>query len=432
MRHRLGVVLGVVVMALASAGGVAAASTQLSYSPDGTIDYVWTGVPSRGCALVGLCGVTGSLQVVSDETSSSEGGPPSIEVTDDSSVVRVEYPGSPNRICVDPLLYDVNFVLTGRHAGASQPYGDVSAGQCAGPVAADLASVRLPVRREANGDYEMSGSLSFGAGPFEVRVISNMRALVSRIGGGSSGTGSYPGPPPGSYPKPHRVLVEEAHVFYRATAVSGALVDSFAGSAAPLCEPLAACGTTGSVRLTINRVAEEFGFGGMRIVKRRVSKSRALADLRAGRLPFGDNAYGLTPTATLAGSVSGPGTSNCTSAIRSSSLVAFASRPTSTTDELFLRPYGVDNISSNQDPLRTRCPGPAGSTIVGNAAIADGSIPVSGLGAPVIELVLTNPGRFTGLGYAGTRTGSIVITLTREKVTAGTVRARAIGGALLP
>jgi hypothetical protein len=160
----------VVALATAAPAVPAAASVtskQLSYSPRGSIDYVWTGVPSRGCAQAGLCGVTGSLQVIPESASTI--GSPSIEVTDGSSVVRVEYSGSPARICVDPMAYDVNFRLTGRHAGAPQPYADLSAGQCAGPVAGDLAAVRLPVRREANGDYDLSGSQSFGAGPFEVR-----------------------------------------------------------------------------------------------------------------------------------------------------------------------------------------------------------------------------------------------------------------------
>jgi hypothetical protein len=414
----------------AAAAPAAAPSGQLSYSPHGSIDYIWTGVPSRGCAQAGLCGVTGSLQVISGPESTS--GSPSIEVIDDSSVVRVEYPGSPARICVDPMAYDVNFRLAGRQAGASQPYADVSAGQCAGPVAGDLAAVRLPVRREANGDYDLTGSQSFGAGPFEVRVLSKLHALVSRGGIGSGGSYSSSGPPPGKYPKPHRVLVEHAQVYYRVANVTGALIDAFAGSPDPLCEPLAACGTTGSVRLAITRIPQELEFSGARIVKRRASRSRALADFRAGRLGFYNNANALDPTVMLAGSLAGPGPHDCTSTILSRFLASMASRPTHTADELYLGAGGVDDVSSNQDPLRTRCPGPGADTIIGEGALASGSVPISAFGAPRIELVFRNSGRFAGLGYAGTRGGSIAITLMRTKVTGGTVRARATDGEVLP
>jgi hypothetical protein len=413
----------------AAAATASATSRQLSYSPHGSIDYIWTGVPSRGCAQAGLCGVTGSLQVIPEPASTS--GSPSIEVTDGSSVVRVEYSGSPARTCVDPMPYDVNFRLTGRHAGAPQAYADLSAGQCAGPVAGDLAAVRLPVRREANGDYDLSGSQSFGAGPFEVRVISKLRAVVSRetvVSGGHS----FSGPPPGKYPKPHRVLLEHARVYYRVADVTGALVDSFAGSPDPLCEPLAACGTTGSVRLAMTRIPQKLVFSGGRIVKRRASKARALADLRAGRLGFYDNAYALHPTVRLSGSLAGPGPQECTSTILSRSLASMASRPTHTTDELYLGASGVDGVSSNQDPLRTRCAGPGADTIIAEGALASGRVPASAFGAPRIELVFRNPGRFAGLAYAGTRSGSIVITLRRTKAIGGTLRARAIDGEVLP
>jgi hypothetical protein len=228
------------------------------------------------------------------------------------------------------------------------------------------------------------------------------------------------------------VLVEHAQVYYRVANVTGALIDSFAGSPDPLCEPLAACGTTGSVRLAITRIPQKLVLSGERIVKRRASKARALADFRAGRLGFYDNAYALDPTVMLAGSLAGPGQPECTSTILSRSLASIASRRTHTEDELYLGAGGVEDISENQDPLRTRCPGPGGDTIIGDGALASGSLPVSGLGASMIELVFRNPGRFAGTGYAGTRSGSIAITLMRTKVTGGTLRARAIDGEVLP
>ncbi len=127
MKHRSGVVLGVVVAALASAGTAAAASTQLSYQAVGSLDYIWTGAPARGCASAGLCGIAGSLQVTPDDSSSSGSGPPSVDLSDQSAVVRVEYPGAagaPEQVCADPMPYDVNFALArgrGVTVGESEP-----------------------------------------------------------------------------------------------------------------------------------------------------------------------------------------------------------------------------------------------------------------------------------------------------------------------
>ncbi len=81
--------------------------------------------------------------------------------------------------------------------------------------------------------------------------------------------------------------------------------------------------------------------------------------------------------------------------------------------------------------MRTRCPGPGSNTIIGQGAVASGIVRASELDLRQIRLVLTNPGRFEGIAYRGTRGGAIVLTLVRTKVTGGTVRARAIEGQLL-
>jgi hypothetical protein len=437
MKHRLGVVLGVVVVALACAATAAAANTQLNYEAVGSLDYIWTGVPSRGCAAAGLCGASGSLQVASDDSVGGGSGPPAVDVSDENAVVRVEYPaavGAPERVCADPMPFDVNFALAPARytrVGGSAPNDELSAGQCAGPTADDLGSVRLPVRREPGGGYDLAGSISFGAGPFNVTVISKLRVLVTRARPGEFGPppGSrFPQPPP--EPKPRRVLAEEADVSYRIEHITGSVLDSFVGLPAPLCAPLAACGTSGSVRTTVSRVAQALEFSGDRIVTHRVSGARALADLVAGRLELSDNSYELDPIGALTGLLSGPGSARCTDSMTGPAL-GFASHPTRRADELALGPNGFGDVESGTDPLRTRCPGPGANTIIGDSAVATGSIRSSELGSPQIRLVLSDPGRFTGIAYAGTRRGAIVLTLVRTKLTAGTVHARAIQGQLI-
>lgn len=412
MMRRLGAVLGVGAAVLAAAGTAAAARMQLNYEAVGSLDYVWTGMPSRGCAAAGLCGVTGSLQVTSDDSSG----------------------GVPERVCADPMPYDVNFALArgrGVTVGESEPSDDVSAGQCAGPTGDDFGGARLPVHREPGGDYDLAGSVSFGAGPFAVTVISKLRVLVTRQSAGEFGPPPGVGSPrPTSFPKPRRVLAEEATVSYRIADITGAIVDSFTGLPTPLCDPLAACGTSGSERTTLSRLAQTLQFTGERIVKHRMSRARALADLLGGRLSLSDNSYALDPIGTLTGSLSGPGSARCVDAITSPSL-GFVSNPTRRGDELALDPNGFEDLMPGADPLRTRCPGPGSNTIIGAGAVASGSVQSSELDLPRIRLVVTNPGRFTGIAYTGTRSGAIVFTLVRMKVTAGTVRTRAIEGQLL-
>ncbi len=86
MRKRLGAVLGVVVMALASASGAAAAripAADINYQATGGIDYTWVGVPARNCAAEGVCGVEGSLQVIADGSSGGGSGQGGSSFTDD-------------------------------------------------------------------------------------------------------------------------------------------------------------------------------------------------------------------------------------------------------------------------------------------------------------------------------------------------------------
>jgi hypothetical protein len=432
------VAVSVTAALLSGALSAAPASGQVDYQPVGALDYVWTGVTSRGCAAAGLCGVTGSLQVTPDGDEGGGSGQPSVDVGDENAVVRVEYPaltGLPKRVCVDPMPYDVTFALARRHGrnaspvGVGEAFNDVSAGQCAGPTATDLGRVRLPVRKERNGDYDLSGSPSFGAGPFKVTVISKLRVLVSRVNFPGFSNPPFPRPRPGSFPQPRRVLAEEAHVSYRISGVSGAISDSFSGLPAPLCAGLGACGTSGSVRVALATIRQMLVLSGERIVAHRVSGARALRDLRAGRLGLFDNTYELAPTGSVTESDSGPGSTMCSDALTNPG-PRFFSTGTRTADKIYLDPNGVNDVFGDPEPLRTRCPGPSTETIA-PGAVAAGIVRASELGAPRIRLVLRNRGRFEGVGYRGTRSGAIELTLIRTKVTAGTVRAKAIQGQLL-
>jgi hypothetical protein len=432
MKKYPGVLIGVAVAVLLSAGVTSASSsTQINYTAVGSLDYVWTGVPSRGCAAVGLCGVAGSLQVNPDGSSDSGSGPPMTDVTDDNAVVRVEYPsvgGAPERVCADPMPYDVQFALArgdGLRTGDAQPNNPTSAGECAGPSAGDLGGVRLPVRREANGNYDLSGRVSLGAGPFALTVISKLRVVVSR----QHNSAFFRNPSSssqGRIPKARWALQEQASVYYRIPDISGATVAEFKASPPPLCEALAACGATGSVRMAISRIGQQLALTGYRIVRHRVSGVRALSDLRAGRLTLGDDSYQLDPSGTLSESVSGPGSVTCTDTLVHPYL-DFSSSPTRAGDRLLLDSNGNQYFEPEGDPLRTYCAGPGSATILGSGAIGTGVVQASEIGAPRIELVLRNPGAFDGNGYSGVRGGAITLTLVRRRMMAGTVRVKVYG-----
>jgi hypothetical protein len=86
---RVMAVLGAVAIVL-TCGGPALAANPPEVEASGALNFVWKGDPSRGCQAAGVCGVTGSLQVIASSYDSRTGGPPQIELTDGGAVARVE------------------------------------------------------------------------------------------------------------------------------------------------------------------------------------------------------------------------------------------------------------------------------------------------------------------------------------------------------
>ena len=407
--------------------------TARGFMPVGSLDYIWKGDPARGCAAAGLCGVAGSLQVVTGN-SSSGGGPglPPIDIQDNNSVARVDRSSANGAAhpCVDFVPYDVAFVVRHRPGGKLRavPQGEgaqpASAGQCAGPTAADLLPVTLPARKLARGGYDLSGSVSFGAGPFAITVVSTIRALA--VSPHSFGPVT---PPPFTRgrrpPKARAVLAEQADVAYRVTGVQGGLTASFSGLASPFCAPLDACGGIGAVRLALAAPGHRLDFSGSRLVQRRVGSRRALADLRAGRLRLDANAY----TLPLAGGVTGTFTSADATPCRdtvSGAAIELGEGSTRTAYRLSLSPPSSFPGFFGPDELRTRCPGPGSSEILGTRPLATGAVAAGDVGAPRLSVVLGAAGGFRGSAYAGTRAGSITLTLVRTHVSAGTRRMRSV------
>jgi hypothetical protein len=420
---------GVVAMGCFAGIGAAPALavTDHEVSSSGSLVYTWSGDPARNCAAEGLCGVGGSIeasQVSGFSTAESSGTPP-IEIQDGGAVARVDDAvGGVEHPCVDLVPVDVGFQLRHRAAGglravgSSEFAGAPSAGECAGPTAADLARVALPVHNRGHGRYDLSGTVRFGAGPFEVTA-------VYRVGHSFTQTTQISLPPKiGSLPKTTTRLVEQAHVDYRIAAIRGALTTSFAARAGLSCDALDACGAGGALRLTLTRGRRMLTFSGQRFVKRAVGPRRAVADLFAGRLPIAESLYAVDLGDTVTGTVSGAGMATCVDGV-STRPVDLSSRMVRGVDRFKLDPSSdVLGAFAAEDPLRTRCPGPGAAEILRRGALATGGIALDTVGARRIELSLHARGRFGGAAYAGARSGTITLELARGKASGGTGRVR--------
>jgi hypothetical protein len=428
----VGALCGAILLSLAAAPVAEAAGGPTEYAPKGTLDYVWTGDPARGCAAAGVCGVTGSLQVEMDGSGIYGVSPGSlIDLSDPNSVARVAYPsndGGNTRTCVEPEPYDMTFALRPRSGPKTEAVpefeldgGLPSAGDCAGPTAAQMIGLRLPARAIGVRGYDLSGDESFGAGPFEVNVSSTMQALFAPEEAADVESARRA-------PEPRRELEAYADVDYRMTGLHGHFSIPFAGTQPPGCEPVSSCGASGALTMALRGRDQALSFSGSQIVKHRIGSTAALAGLRSGSVPGSDGYGPLTLTGSVTGTFIAPGVDSCTNTVMGvpdelSSI--FAARR----DVLsFYAGPGAEPPLGLEDPLRTECPGPSSPEMLGNGALATGAIPLAELGARRLQVVLRSGGAFTSATYTGSRSGSITFTLIRTAEHGGTRSIRAIPG----
>lgn len=406
---------------------------QVNVTMTGALTLAWTGDPVRGCAAAGQCGVTGSIQIVPSGSTGSSGGPPPIELSDDSAVARVVTRGPSGAVlseCADLVAVDLQLSIrhTAQGLRAAVPgefFQPPSAGRCAGPVGSDLNALTLPARRFGAHSYDLSGTVQFDAGPFDVTAQSSLRALVSF---GSSV------PPPGLRPpgfrvpqplRPRPALQEHALVRYRIESVQGQLTTLISGLPYPSCAPQGACGDSGRLTQSVS-AAGAVSFSASRIVRRRVGAARALADLHRGRLRLSPD-LALPPVASsVTETLSGPaGACSDTATGGQLSLQVTVRRRR---DGLALTASGPPGLAG--DPLRTRCAGPSVSDALpgGSQVLASTPLSPARIGARRLSLTLAASGTFSGLSWSGTRGGAIVLTLVRTRERAGTRRVHIFGG----
>jgi hypothetical protein len=413
-------------VALGALAAPVGASQRVIKSPNivfvGTLTITWQGDQARGCAAAGLCGVQGSLEMLSDGGPGGA-GPQSFELDDAFSAARVierSASGAIDDACSDLVPVDLFLDVRRSSAGQLRAVPDreftrepPSAGRCAGPTFRDLRALVLPARKVGRYGYDLSGQTTFGAGPFTVTATSTLRALVDGVSISESSGGVIPigGPPRG------HLFEEHADAVYRIPDIAGALTTRFSGLAAPLCDALGACGSSGGLSDTLS-AAGTVSFSGSRTVRHPVGQAAALADLRAGRLPLEVDLPELT--ATLSELVTWPDGTMCTDHNAPMAVSLGFSE-----FGLTLIPGLTDAGPGAGDPLRTRCPGPSAADILDGSPLAAVTVATSELGAPQLTLTFTSDGSFAASDYAGQRSGSVVFSLVLEHASGGTSRERA-------
>lgn len=410
-----------VVALLAALIAPASAAADEALLASGTVTYTWRGDPTRGCATVGLCGVQGALIINPQGSADAQpvAGHTFIGLNGATATVRV-LTGSGE--CIDtPGSAGGQTVSVGRGAHGrlvgriQQP---VSSGRCAGPIAQDLSGLALPVRKTGGKrpTYDLRATVPFVSGPFSGALVST---LVFRPGGGeqesSSGSSGRSPPPPR-----HKVLIEHVILRYAVTPLAEGLEVPFSGDPDPFCTALDSCGATGTLLLSAGGPSSALTLTASRTVRTRVGARRALADLRRGRLgaPSG------------AGHVSSLNVSETFSSADGARCDAFAEGPGAALS--FGGPPGPAARSSatqvtlyafGTEYMRTYCPGPSSADVIGEFdRLGHASVTVAQLLASQSDLLLTDPGSFSGIGYVGARTDGIGFSMALEGIRAGTVQ----------
>jgi hypothetical protein len=400
-----------------------------SLTASGAITYTWQGDPARGCAAAGLCGVRGELIVAPQGGTSAFSFRGTIDVPffSPDSTVRVAGPGG---VCVDVPTGSFGSDLFVTHRGHGKLRGRIepplSSSRCAGPTAQSLARITLAVRRFGGRrpSYDLRTRASFVSGPFTGTLVSTVVLRPSKGGGGgSSSSGSFSAPPP---PGPRRkILFERVTLRYRMQSLPSALTATFAGEPDPFCGALASCGATGALALSLPRFARTFTVTAERVVRRRVSARRAIAELRRGTLPVEVGPpvpFRAGPPARVSETFDAGDGSSCqaTSASRQAEVIVnpgqFAGGPRDVVQVVLSDPNEAGLV-------RTYCPGPDDGDLIGRSSIfASTRLGRDQLLRRHSVFALSRAGSFAGPGYVGTLAGALQFSLTLERVRAGTVQ----------
>lgn len=408
----------------------ASAGSDETLTPSGSLTYRWQASPALGCEAEGLCGVHGAVTVDVQSADYQQAAPfqPRQLLLQLVATARTQGVG-PGSSCVDVLDVPELSLSVPQATGLGRtPFaaGGLSAGRCAGPLMRDLTRLTVPVRRRggrrrggrrrggARPSFDLRATRTESAGPYVVTLRSTLALRPADNGNGSSSSSSSGGPPPGAR---HAQLEEQVVLGYRPGAASGTVQASFRAAPEPFCDTLGACGSTGTISLSIGGAAHRpISIEATRLTSHRVSRARALADLRAGRLQLASQ--GELPV-TVSETVKGGQAPTCTDT-RHESLPLDLSAPGPGAP-------GVQLDDLQGEALRTYCPGPLNADLLpaaASAAIAQGPLDPSLLARPQITVALARSTPFAGPAYAGRWSGNLMLPLARTTLRASTVKVR--------
>ena len=410
----------------------ARADTETRVSATGSIIVTWHGDPARGCADHGVCDVRGSVvldpatnQGTSVSSASHDEFLSGIDFQLDPAVVRVTRgPASdPIGSCVESLgQAGIAFQPNHGTRGTMVPLdpvvmygeGQLSAGRCTGPTAADLAQLLPTLRvprssfRRPRQRFEMTLQRTFGAGPFKVDVDSKLRVAIRR---------REVRPDRGRITigrEEERVRVRRRAVLsvsYAIAADPSAMSTSFSGLSGRGCEVLDACGLSGTSTVALAGGQEarvELRAAGSPSLARGRGVRRALTALAAGRMRVDSVGFDDPLRARLDAEVRRDGSAATCRDGRDIELPPLAIRVGRTTSRLTI---GHESYGGYGGALRTRCPGP---DTPDSGALAAGTLPTTALDDDrfAVSLALAPDDSWP---FAASTTGSTTLTLRRVR-----------------
>ena len=438
-----------VALLVLAAAADASANTRTRVVASGELAVTWRGDPALGCAERGVCDVAGSVVLTAHAdqgVSESGGSQPQLEgfsVDLGQGAVRVVRGDlrNPAGVCVDAvaraqLRWEPRRIGGGRVrlVPQSEPFfGGISAGRCAGPLAADIEPAlprlvvpRASALREGVMRFDIRDRTRFVAGPFAGEVVPALRVRVvreqtaGRLGRDVDRPRRAGRRDRARARAPRSALLS---VGYRIVRAEGALSSTFGGLPDPLCRPLDACGLTGTHELALaaptpDRRLDLAATGPLSAVRAR-NVGGALAALRAGRLALlsGNLDGSLRARATVVAGREGVPPCRDERDIDLPTLVAHRAAGGLA---LLLGDRGFPG----GDARDSRCPGPTGGEDPDGVTLATALIPVASIGAPELQvrLAATAPAPSADPLSATRRTGEIVLTLQRVGARFATVR----------
>jgi hypothetical protein len=273
-----------------------------------------------------------------------------------------------------------------------------------------VRSIELEALRSGGTTVDLSGEQSFLASGFAGAVKSSVKL---KLGAPLAPFISLSSPKSASKRRQPRSLTAT----YRIARIDGSVLTSFSGSAEPsLCAPLAACGSSGTVRaapLTTSGKATFFADAGAKRTSYR--QLRAALGIVRGRRARGITVYGEAEWSrgigSIAESYSGADGRSCNDSVPlQDGRLAF----TFGRRRVFAS-YGRDDLYG-AGTFRTRCPGPSLADVAHDHPLATGAVGLRAFRKQRVVIKLESHRLFDSAPFQGETRAALTVVLRRVRV----------------